>query len=137
MFENFEIRVFKKDLIGQLSDPCKKSEAWDGSEIYESGEPPEVIVRFTQTEIQVYRCSFFWDGPHNLVKDPQLLGTVNWKLLGCPDARFSCLILIKNAQEQRRNTFRKCRYCGGTFPPEHMADDVCYSCEEIHLHVIH
>lgn len=137
MNEKDEVRLLKEDLLNNLFHPCKISEAWDGAEIYESGDPPEVIVRFTPTEVQVYRPSFFWRNSHELIRDPQLLGTLNWRFLGYRDTFTACHNLINTAQKQRRETFRKCKYCENIFGPENMDDDVCHGCEEKHLHIVH
>jgi len=137
MNEDDDFRFLKEYLSADLSQPCTISTAWDGAEIYESGDPSEVMVRITSTEVQVYLPSFFWRNSHEIVRDPQLLGTLNWRLLGRPDTFIACHHLIQTAQKQRRETFRKCKYCEKIFGPEHMDDDVCHGCEEKHLHVVH
>ena len=132
-----DFRFLKESLSSDLKQPCTISTAWDGAEIYESGNPPEVMVRITSTEVQVYRPSYFWRNSHELIRDPQLLGTLNWRFLGRYDTLTAFLYLINTAQKQRRETFRKCKYCESIFGPEHMDDDVCHGCEEEHLHIVH
>jgi hypothetical protein len=137
MSEEEDFRFLKEYLSTDLVQPCTTSTAWDGAEIYKAGDPPEVIVRLTSTEVQVYRPSFFWRNSHELTRDPQLLGTLNWRLLGRTDTFMACDNLIQTARRQRRESFRKCKYCGIIFGPEHMDGDVCHGCEEKHLHVVH
>ncbi len=137
MNDDDDLRFLKEYLSSDLSQPCIVSTAWDSAEIYESGDPPEVMVRITSTEVQVYRPSFFWRNSHDLVREPQLLGTLNWRLFGRPDTFTACHHLIQTAQKQRRKNFRKCKYCGNIFGPENMDDEVCHGCEEKHLHVVH
>lgn len=80
-------------------------------------------------------CSYVWAGPHELVKNPQLAGSVNWSQT---DAGVVYRGLIKKARARRRRTFRTCRYCGGMFGPEHKhSPDVCDGCAEVHLGIIH
>jgi len=46
--------------------------------------------------------------------------------------------LFRDACATRRKEFRKCRYCGESYPPEFRhARDVCHGCAEIHLGVVH
>jgi len=44
--------------------------------------------------------------------------------------------LIASARRARKRQFRRCRFCGGRFPPEHrIEDDVCHGCASSHLGV--
>ena len=112
-----EFHSVKEYVLTLLPEPRDISMAPDNSaEMHESGDPREVLVGLTQTEVQVYRCSCIWTGPHGRVKDPQLQGTVDWRQT---DAGLVYRGLIQQGQKQRRRSFRKCRYCGETFGPEH------------------
>jgi hypothetical protein len=46
--------------------------------------------------------------------------------------------LFLDACAARRKEFRKCRYCGASFPPEHRHSfSVCHGCAEKHRGVVH
>ena len=64
--------------------------------------------------------------------------SVLWKRL--PETEFSTeqlTKLIADAKDARRAQFRECRYCGQTWPPEHMDGDVCHGCEEREQGIVH
>ncbi|HNX17598.1 MAG TPA: hypothetical protein PKM50_04615 [Methanoregula sp.] len=138
MNEEIDFRFLKEQLLKELSQPCEIRKSWDGAEIFEAGNPPEVVVRFTPFEIQVYRPSYYWRDPAVRMSDPQLLGTVYLQQLdNTVTALIICQSLINCAREQRRESFRKCRFCGETFGPEGGDDDVCHGCEERYLFIVH
>ena len=45
---------------------------------------------------------------------------------------------IRALRAARRSKLRKCRFCGGLFPPGRMlgSEDACHGCAERHLHVV-
>lgn len=62
-----------------------------------------------------------------------------WKRVEfCEMADAKLISLLNDALKQRKNEFRKCRYCERKFPPEHMhASDVCQGCATKHLGVVY
>ena len=45
--------------------------------------------------------------------------------------------LVQEASLARLREFRRCTYCGRSFPPEHSHGDVCHGCAERHLGIDH
>lgn len=45
--------------------------------------------------------------------------------------------LLNDALKHRANEFKKCLYCGQSFPPEHRHRNVCHGCAEKHSGVVH
>lgn len=136
MINTPDFQSVKEDLLSLLPQPCEiRREPDNSTERYEAGDPTEVMVRLTQTDVQVFSCSYVWVSSYELIEDPQLVGMVNWR---DSDAGLVYRVLIKKARAGRRRTFRKCRYCGEKFGPEHMhSNDVCQGCAELHLGVMY
>jgi len=45
--------------------------------------------------------------------------------------------LVHQAMEARRAEFKRCRYCGHSFPPENRRGNVCHGCAESYEVIVH
>ena len=45
--------------------------------------------------------------------------------------------LLQKATEARAAEFKKCRYCGGLFPPEHRTGRACHGCASSHEGIVY
>ena len=121
-----------------LSDPVRDESQLDGDVALVGGDPGEVIVRISGSKVSIAVFSIRWDGPHTPVVRPKQLATLNWKRIPASTAMLTLHVLISTAVEIRRAKYRKCEKCGETKPPEWMhGDDICQSCAERHLEVVH
>lgn len=121
-----------------LPDPTRQETQMDGSLTFVGGDPGEVIVRVSESQVSVSVFSIRWDGPHTPVVCPKQLGKLNWKRL--PASRLMMVLhdLIESAQEIRRAEYRKCERCGKTKPPEWMHDaTTCQACAERDFGVVY
>lgn len=121
-----------------LRDPTRQETQMDGSLTFVGGDPGEVIVRVSESQVSVSVFSIRWEGPHTPVVRPKQLGRLNWKRL--PASRLMMVLqdLIESAQEIRRAEYRKCERCGKTNPPEWMHNaTTCQACAERDLGVVH
>lgn len=124
-----------RDLLG---DQAKEDNQIDGSLILVGGDPSEVFVRVSGNKISISEFRVRWDGPHTPTVHPQLVTTINWKSL--PAFEIMCLIgmAIDSTRNHRLEKFTTCVKCEEKKPPEWMhGDDICQSCAERHLGVIH
>ncbi|HBN74725.1 MAG TPA: hypothetical protein DD473_02660 [Planctomycetaceae bacterium] len=124
-----------RDLLGEK---VKEEIQLDGSLSLIGGDPSEVIVRLSGNKITVSEFRVRWDGPHTPTVHPRLVTAINWKSL--PDFDITCLIgmAIESTRRHRIEKYRTCLRCGETNPPEWMhGDDICQSCAERHLGVVH
>jgi hypothetical protein len=46
-------------------------------------------------------------------------------------------LILSKALKARQSQFKRCRYCGNSFPPEHRDSDVCHGCAENILGIVH
>jgi len=62
-----------------------------------------------------------------------------WKRMECHEMDdIELESLLNDALKQRKKEFQKCNYCERCIPPEYMhSDNVCQSCAEKHLGVLH
>ena len=44
---------------------------------------------------------------------------------------------VHKAREARRAEFKRCKYCGQSFPPEHRHGNACHGCAEGYERVVH
>ena len=126
-------------VASQLPQPVQR-ESSDAGELLVAGEPSLVAVLVSEDGVVVSTAGKRWEGSYTLVPDYQQFGRLAWSDL--PDAMAEKLeavrTLVDLAIAVRRATFRTCRYCGRSVPPEfHHADDVCQGCAERQLGVVH
>lgn len=121
-----------------LPEPVRDESQLDGTYVLVGGDPGEVVVSFKGSTVSVAIFSVRWEGPHTPVVCPQKIASLNWKRIPATRTMMSLHALIEAACEIRRSKYRKCKYCEQTNPPEWMhSDDVCQSCAERHLGVVH
>jgi hypothetical protein len=109
----------------------ERHEHADGTLQFTGGDPPEVIVLLTETNVIVFIYAAVWNTQHGMTPRPRRIGLLKWRRL--PEtALFNALgVLIKGAREARLASFRACGECGRSTAPEWMCDDgVCRSCDE-------
>jgi hypothetical protein len=124
-------------LAANLPARVEQQEEKDGL-VFTAGDPPEVVVRLTQSHVIVSEYAAVWGTPFTLVARPRRVGVLNWKRL--PETAFFNALsqLIRGAREVRLSRFRTCRHCGESSPPEWLhSDDVCHGCAERSLGFVH
>lgn len=125
-------------IASMLPQPVDQQQFPDGSVVFEAGDPREVVVRLTPTVIVVSEYLAVWKGPETPLVIARRVGAVNWRRLPESDAMKVVESLVHGARQSRQSTYRVCRYCDRTTPPEWMHDeDVCQRCAEPHLRVVH
>lgn len=96
---------------------------------------PGIVLLLTPEAIELRLPTVMWLGPHTLVSTSSLWKRVAWTRIRSDNA---LLALLEAARAARREQFNRCRYCGRLVPPEHRhREDVCHSCAERHLGVVH
>ena len=122
----------------QLPDPVEQQQALDGSIYFTGGDPGEVIVRLTTSNITVWEYAARWEGAHTLVPRPIRIGSVRWPRVPAQQAVAAVQALLDAARQSRRGKYATCSYCERITPPEHMHDDeTCMSCASKHLGVVY
>ena len=125
-------------LDSNLPAPAERQEAADGSVQFTGGEPAQVVVSLTDTNVIVAEFAGVWESPFTFAARPKRVGLLKWRRL--PEtALFNALTaLIKGARDARQSRFQTCRYCGNSTAPEWMHDDgVCQACANQHSGAIH
>jgi len=134
------LRTFVAEAVRRLlPDPIREEATAQGTTL-RAGDPALVAVNLTEEGVAVSVCGVRWDGPHTPVPDDFPLAQVAWSQLGGNEAEavVAVNLLIQAATVIRRTAFRRCRYCQENKPPEWQhEDDVCQSCAEKHLGVVH
>ena len=120
-----------------LGKPFRSDRAFDGSTVFVGGEPEEVVVRVTQSLVEISEYRMGWDGPHTPVVMPETLAALHWQHLSAIDLSMILRELIEVARTSRGEQFIKCKYCGRELGPEHMHGDVCHGCAEKHEGIVH
>ena len=127
-----------QELQELLPDPVREEMQLDGDVVLVGGDPGEVIVRIGGSKVSIAVYSVRWEGPHTPVTRPKQLATLNWKRLPASRTMMTLHTLVESAREIRRAKYRKCEKCGEAKPPEWMhGEDICQSCAEKHLGVVH
>ena len=109
----------------------ERHELPDGSLQFLGGDPPEVVVQLTETNVIVSEFAAVWESPFTLTARPRRVGALKWRRL--PETSlFNALgTLIKGARESRLAAFRACAECGHNTAPEWLtAKAICHSCAE-------
>lgn len=94
----------------------------------------EVTVRITAGSMEIGLYSVNWDSPHCPVP------VTRWWKKTPLDARSlpELTRLVAAAARARRRQYHTCRFCGQSVPLEHRdSRDVCHSCAETHLGIVH
>jgi hypothetical protein len=116
-------------LESHLPVPLDRQETADGSLQFIGGDPPEVVVRLTDSSVVISEFAAVWETPFVLTPRPRRVGVLKWKRL--PEtALFNALgTLLKGAREARAAQFRVCEQCGRSMPPEWLRDErTCQAC---------
>jgi hypothetical protein len=104
---------------------------------FTSGDPGEVVVRLRHTTVTVFEYAVAWKGQSVVVR-PRRVGSL--RAAGVDDGRAMSVVqgLVAAAREARTRRFRSCRVCERRHPPESMHDDdLCHTCAEQSLDVVH
>lgn len=112
----------------QLPSPLEERAGSDGTLSFTAGEPAEVVVRLTQSEVHVLEFAVTWQ-EFTPVVEPIPIGSIRWSAMS-PDAAIRTLrALLSAARESRLSKFVVCRICERPSPPEATdEDDVCDRC---------
>ena len=93
-----------------------------------------LVVILTPDAIELRLPTIEWLGPHTPVSSSQLWKRVNWN----KSKKLNLSKLIASAWAAQKQTFGECQYCGKRQPCGWMfKQDVCDSCAEKHLGIIH
>jgi hypothetical protein len=125
-------------LASNLPSPVERHEDVDGSVRFTGGDPPEVVVVLTDSNVVVSQFSGVWESPFTFAAKPRRVGVVKWRRL--PESALLSAIgaLIKGAREARLASFETCQYCGQRTAPEWLHDEgVCQACADQHSGAIH
>jgi hypothetical protein len=125
-------------IAAQLNDPVEQQEDAEGAIVFTSGDPGEVIVKLTGSQVAVAAFAVSWHTPYDPVVEPIGIGVVNWCHIS-PEATMRAVkALIVAAREARRAKFSTCHMCERLLPPEWMhTEDVCQGCAKGELGVVH
>lgn len=122
----------------RLPQPLDRVELRDGSILYTSGQPAEVVVHLTRRVITVSEFAVSWESPDRAVAAPRRLGTIRWRRLNSSRAISIVEQLLAGARDARRSRFVLCPACDRVQPPESMLDDgVCLECADSRPSVVH
>jgi hypothetical protein len=125
-------------LSATLPAPVEQQAASDGSVLFTSGSPGEVVVHLTDTSVIVAEYAGEWDSPYAFTVRPRRVGILKWRRLPEPALMNALAQLVAGARDARRARYRTCRYCDVSNPPEWMdTDEVCAGCAEQQMGVVH
>ena len=125
-------------ILAQLDEPVEQHDTDDGSVVMTSGDPGEVIVRLSATQVLVAEYAAEWQTPYEAVVEPIPIGSVNWPVISPEAAMRSIKALMGAAREARLAKFRTCTMCEQRTAPEWMhSEEVCQPCAERELGVVH
>lgn len=125
-------------ILAQLSEAVEQHEDDEGSVVITGGDPGEVVVHLSATQVIVAEYAVDWETPDEAVIDPIPTGGVNWTVVSSDGAMRCIKALITAAREARLAKFRTCTRCEERTPPEWMhSDELCQECAEQDLGLIH
>ncbi len=125
-------------LGSNLPTPVDRQEDVDGSIRFTGGDPPEVVVILTDSNVIVSQFSGFWESPFTFSARPRRVGVVRWRRLPENALLAAIAALVKGAREGRLASFQTCQYCGQRTAPEWLHDEgVCQACADQHSGAIH
>lgn len=136
---NDTVQQLTATLRGILPLPITEESIADGV-LLTAGEPGLVSVNVSQRGMMVSVFAIRWDGPYTAVRNDREVCSLSWQELPDEVSQQTVIAfsLIHAAVLIRRATFRICKYCNETNPPEWQhSDDVCRGCAEKHLGVVH
>jgi hypothetical protein len=112
-----------------LPQPVGQQTAPDGSVTFHAGDPGEVIVHLAPAVITVSLFTIQWTGRGEPLIVARPVGYTRWRRLPSEHATRIVEAMIAGARAARLATFRSCRACERTMPPELMHDEeLCESC---------
>jgi hypothetical protein len=118
-------------LDNNLPSPVEHQELADGALQFTGGDPPEVVVRLTDTSVIVSSFAAVWETPYALTPRPRRVGVLKWRRLPETPMFNALAALIKGAREARMLSFRICERCGRSTAPEWLySERVCQSCSQ-------
>jgi hypothetical protein len=125
-------------IAAQLTQPVEQQEDDESAIVFTSGDPGEVIVKLTASQVAVAEFAVSWHTPHTPVVEPIAIGIVNWTRIS-PEATMRAVkALIAAAREARLAKFSECRSCERSLPPEWMhTEDLCQGCAEPEMKIVH
>jgi hypothetical protein len=125
-------------LGSNLPAPVERQEEVDGSIRFTGGDPPEVVVVLTDSNVVVSQFSGVWETPFTFSAKPRRVGVVKWRRLPENALLAALAALVKGAREGRLASFQTCQYCGQRTAPEWLHDEgVCQACADQHSGAIH
>jgi hypothetical protein len=125
-------------LGSNLPAPVDRQEDIDGSLRFTGGDPPEVIVVLTDSNVEVSQFAGVWESPFTFSAKPRRVGVIKWRRLPENALLGAITALVKGAREARLSSFEICQYCGQRTAPEWLHDEgVCQSCADQHSGAIH
>ena len=125
-------------LGSNLPTPVDRQEDVDGSIRFTAGDPPEVVVVLTDSNVVVSQFSGVWESPFTFSAKPRRVGVVKWRRLPENALLSAIAALVKGAREARLASFVTCQYCGQRTAPEWLHDEgVCQACADQHSGAIH
>src|SRR4051812_6005316 len=88
-------------LGSNLPTPVDRQEEVDGTLRFTGGDPPEVVVVLTQTNVEVSQFSGVWDSPFTFSARPRRVGVLKWRRLPENALLGALAALVKGAREGR------------------------------------
>jgi hypothetical protein len=118
--EVLALRVLERCSSGEVSRTRDVIQIDDGGE-------EDVCLLITAEHLELRLPSIEWTcGAYGPARTSVLWKRVKWE--GLSDERLDDL--LRTARRARGAQFRKCRFCGGRFPPEQRHGNVCHGCAE-------
>ncbi len=125
-------------LQARLPEPVPIHHLGSEGQVFVGGDPGEVVVQVNDNSIIVSVFAIVWETPYSPVLGPELHASLDWKKLPADSLRQRLDDVIEEARQIRLRKYRTCERCGETKPPEHMHScEVCQSCAEKHLGIVH
>ncbi|MFZ6182300.1 hypothetical protein [Nannocystis pusilla] len=112
----------------------------EGASLLEAGDPTEVVLRADADHLEVRKFAIRWTGAHENERAHVLHSRWAWRDLPAdpPERLEAVRPVIEAVAAERRASFAACRFCHRLTPPEwRFEPDVCSSCAEKHLGVVH
>jgi len=125
-------------LGSQLPKPIDQQDADDGSIMFMAGDPIEVVVRLTESNVVVSEFDGTWETSFHFAVKPRRVGVLKWRRLPESELMNALAALIKGARLARLSRYRLCVYCGQSTATELLqGEDICESCAERNKGVVH
>jgi hypothetical protein len=124
-------------LSANLPSPVDQHPDDEGGIVFTGGEPGQVVVHLTESNVAVYEYAGNWESPYAFSARPRRVGILKWRRLPETALMNALEQLIKGAREMRLARYRACRFCEKPKPPEWLRDEVCQQCSARTTDVIH